>query len=152
MAKITWDETFMALAKVYAARSKDESSKIGCVIVGPYREQRAGGYNGIVRDVKDDVPERHVRPAKYLWFEHAERNAIFNAARIGISTDGCVIYVCGLPPCANCARAIVQSGIVEVIVESFDVPERWKEDMDVSKLMLSEAGVVVRNLNGDSWY
>jgi dCMP deaminase len=143
MNKISWDETFMNLAKVYAARSKDQSSQIGAVIIGPNNEQRAGGYNGMPRGINDDVPERHIRPAKYEWLEHAERNAIFNAARIGTAVDGCKMYVSGMTPCTNCARAIIQSGIRSVIVETFDVPERWKENMRIALEMLKEAGVQV---------
>jgi len=147
----TWNQTFMDLAKVYAARSKDTSSQIGCVIVGPHHEVRTGGYNGLPRGCNDSVIARHERPHKYLWFAHAEANSIFNAARVGTSTDGCSMYICGLPPCARCAQAIVQSGIKCVYVESFDVPERWKEDMDVSKLILFEGGVRVHDMEGMSW-
>ena len=118
MNKVSWDSTFLALAKVYAARSKDPTSQIGAVIIGPNKEQRAGGYNGMPRGVDDSKPERYVRPAKYDWFEHAERNAIFNAARIGTAIDGCTLYVSGMTPCMNCARAIIQSGIKEVVVET----------------------------------
>jgi dCMP deaminase len=74
----------------------------------------AHGWNGFPRGVDDDVDERHERPAKYLWTEHAERNAIYNAAAIGAATAGCTMY---LPwyPCTGCARAIIQSGISEVV-------------------------------------
>ena len=100
-----WDERFMEMARTIAGWSKDRSRKVGCVIVGPGKEIRASGYNGFPRDVNDDVEARHQRPAKYRWTEHAERNAIYNAARSGVSTMGCVIY---LPwfPCMDCSRAI----------------------------------------------
>ena len=100
-----WDRYFMGLAVQAATLSKDESTKLGCVIVGPDREIRATGYNSFPRGVNDDRPERQGRPLKYKWFEHAERNAIYNAARVGVSLKGCVLY-CAWPPCTDCARGI----------------------------------------------
>lgn len=140
---VNWDDTFMELACVIAKRSKDNSSKIGAVIVGPHREIVSMGYNGMPRLINDDVAERHVRPTKYLWFEHAERNAIYNAARLGHKVAGCGIYISGLPPCADCARAIIQSGILSVKVASWEIPARWEENMNVAKAMLQEAGVIL---------
>ena len=143
----TWDEYFMGLARNVAGRSKDRSSRIGAVIVGPDKEIRSTGYNGMPRGVDDDVEDRHERPVKYFYFEHAERNAIFNAARASIGTKGCRMYVCGLRPCADCARAIVQAGIVEVVLEGLDVVERWADSMEAGRFILEEAGVVVRMVN-----
>jgi dCMP deaminase len=70
-----WDGRFLDLARHVAAWSKDPVTKVGSVIVGPDNEVRALGYNGLPRDF-DDVPERLARPDKYVWVEHAERNAI----------------------------------------------------------------------------
>jgi dCMP deaminase len=109
-----WDRRFMGLACHVAEWSKDRSRKIGSVVVGPSHDVRATGYNGFARDVFDNVDDRHERPAKYLWTEHAERNAIYNAARSGAVTEGCTLYV-NLHPCAGCARAILQSGIQTVV-------------------------------------
>lgn len=145
-----WDTTFMDLAKVMAYRSKDRSSAIGAVIVDPHtRAPISLAYNGMPREVNDMVETRHIRPLKYLWFEHAERNAVFNAARLGHSTSGSIIYVCGLSPCSRCARAIIQSGIIEVVIESWYVPPRWKEDMDTAHHMLHEAQIKVRCITGE---
>ena len=82
---------------------------------------------------------------KYKWTEHAERNAIYNAARIGMSLKGCTIYVTHLP-CADCTRAIVQVGIKRVVVdadslENADFASRWSEDDKITKDMLDEARV-----------
>ena len=63
------------------------------MIVGPDRVIRSTGFNGLVRGVDDDVALRRERPAKYSWTEHAERNAIYNAARLGISILGCASYI-----------------------------------------------------------
>ena len=140
-----WDSYFVELSMVAAKLSKDTSTKLGCVIVGPDHEVRSTGYNSFPRGVNDNVVERHERPLKYKWFEHAERNAIFNAARIGVSTKGCTLY-CAWPPCTDCARAIIQAGIVEVVVETEFPAVRWNESMDRGEIMLSEAGVKMRRM------
>ena len=88
-----WDQYYLQICQVVAGRSKDPNTQIGCVVVGPNHEIRSTGYNSFPRGIRDDVPERLVRPAKYLWIEHAERNAICNAARAGTATEGCTIYV-----------------------------------------------------------
>ena len=139
-----WDTRFMNLARHIAEWSKDRSRKVGAVVVGPANEVRALGYNGFPRGIDDDSPDRHERPEKYLWVEHAERNAIYNAARIGVSLSGCKMY---LPwfPCMDCARAIVQSGISMLIAIEPDLSDpKWGEDFKRAILLFEEAGVAVR--------
>lgn len=144
----SWDEHFISICHSVRERSPDTSTKTGSVVVGPDKEIRSTGYNGFVRGIRDDVPERFERPRKYKWFEHAERNAIYNAARMGTSLKGCVIY-CTWPPCSDCARGIIQSGISEVVVETLSVPTRWFEDFSVGLEMIIEAGGKVRLINSD---
>ncbi len=139
-----WDSRFMNLARHIATWSKDRSRQVGCVIVGPDNEIRAYGFNGFPRGVDDDTEGRHARPAKYKWTEHAERNAIYNAARIGTPLQGCRMY---LPwfPCMDCARALVQSGIVELICFKPDLLDpKWGGDFADVPLLLEEADVKVR--------
>lgn len=139
-----WDSYFMQMAELVASRSKDRSTKVGCVIVGPDNEVRSTGYNGFPRGVDDECAERHERPDKYRWTEHAERNAIYNAARVGIPMKGCRIY---LPwfPCMDCARAIVQAGITEMVCRAPDFDDvRWGADFRTAVVMLAEAGVQIR--------
>ncbi|RLJ04713.1 MAG: CMP deaminase [Candidatus Aenigmatarchaeota archaeon] len=138
----TWDETFMELCHVIAKRSKDQSTQLGAVIVDEDNTILSMGYNCFPRGINDDVPERQERPIKYKYFEHAERNAIYNASRSGVSLLGSTIYVPMLP-CSDCARGIIQSGIRYVVVESTDVPDRWKEDAYHSVTMLTEARVLI---------
>jgi len=146
--RASWDEYFMGMAVYVATRSKDRSTKIGAVLVGPNKEVRSTGYNGFARKVNDDVDSRHERPTKYFFMEHAERNAIYNAARVGTMTEGCVLYVAGRPPCADCARAIIQAGIKEVVVEALEHKSRpeidWESNTAAAMEMLKEAGVTVR--------
>lgn len=139
-----WDKRFIALALHIADWSKDRSTKVGCVIVGSNNEIRAIGYNGFVRGADDFLEERHARPAKYDWTEHAERNAIYQAARCGISLQGTRMY---LPwfPCMDCARAIVQAGIVELIAFEPDISDaRWGEHFKNSQLLFAESGIKLR--------
>src|ERR1043165_3149896 len=127
-----------------AAGSKDRSRKVGCTIVGPKNEIRSTGYNGFPRGLDDAAGYRHERPTKYRWTEHAERNAIYNAARIGIAVEGCRMYIPWYP-CMDCARAIVQSGLSEIICVQPDLSDpQWAADFAEVPQMLDEAGVKVR--------
>src|SRR3954451_22496537 len=122
----TWDQYYLDICKVVAERSKDPNTQIGCVVIGPNHEIRSTGYNSFPRGIRDDVPERLVRPAKYLWIEHAERNAICNAARAGTATDGCTIFV-EISPCMDYARAVVQAGIKHVVISAARMEEDSSE-------------------------
>lgn len=151
MGKINWDQYFMSMSYFISMKSKDPSTKIGAVIVGPDQEVRSTGYNGLPRGVDDNVPERDIRPTKYFYYEHAERNAILNAARMGISTDGCTMYTPGLP-CADCCRAIIQCGIKKVVIDwhwdmearkDVESNKKWLESCSYSKQMFRESLVSV---------
>jgi dCMP deaminase len=144
---ISKDQYFMAIANACAARSKDESTQLGAVVVGPSGKIRSTGYNSFPAGIRDDVPARQERPAKYKWFVHAEANAVFLAAREGTALVGGTLY-CRWLPCPNCAMAIIQAGITHLVVSSFQVPKRWLGDMEVATLMLFEAGVWVRTPDG----
>src|SRR3984885_13669036 len=144
-----WDQYYLEICKVVALRSKDPNTQIGCVIVGPNHEIRSTGYNSFPRGIRDDVPERLVRPTKYLWIEHAERNAICNAARAGTATESCTIFV-EIMPCMDCARAIVQAGITEVVI-SKERMEQYSSDyydqqFGISEVLFREAGIPVRRV------
>jgi len=152
---MNWDEYFFEMISLIAKKSKDPSTKVGCVIVGPDHEVRTTGFNGFPRGVWDDPDDpankkRYERPEKYMWTEHSERNVIYNSARCGISLKGCIIYQ-DWYPCCDCARAIIQSGIVEVVINGRSYKEkneewnkRWGEQIQVAKEMLKEANVNLR--------
>ena len=137
-----WDLRLLELAKLVSTWSKDTSSQMGACITTSDRRILSVGYNGMCRHVSDDVPERHERPLKYKWFEHAERNAIYNAAASGVSISGCTMH-CMCTPCCDCARAIIQSGLSRVVwyEPSESIKSRWAEDLEIAKGMLTEAGV-----------
>lgn len=125
--------------------SKDQSTKVGALILGLQNEPLSWGYNGFPRGADDVRPERHDRTKeKYKWAEHAERNAIYSAARSGHKLVGSRIYVSSLPTCVDCARAIIQSGITEVYLEADALlQDRWKENWDLTQKMYEECGVKV---------
>lgn len=146
-----WDQYFITFAYYVSMKSKDQRTFVGSVIVGPDNEIRTTGYNSFPRNLNDDVPERQIAPVKYDYFEHAERNAIYNAARYGASLKGCRMYV-PWHPCAHCARGIIQAGITEVIIHT-KFPGNIKSDWDESKKrgqeMFDECGVKVREWDGE---
>lgn len=144
---ITWQEYFRNIAHEVKKKSKDRNTQIGAVIVGKDKEIVATGYNSFPRDIDDYRPERQERPEKYYFMIHAEQNAIINAARIGVSTNNCTMYLtCGMP-CADCAKAIINAGIRKIVIEGdkeFDAKdERWREHAMRSIIMFIEAGVKV---------
>lgn len=143
-----WDTYFLKMCFAVAERSKDPSTQVGAIIVGPDKEIRSTGYNDFPRGV-ENRSERWERPEKYEWVVHAEHNAILNAARIGISVRGCTLYMpFDVLPCHGCCRAIIQAGIAEVV--HGHVPWRGKGtgvhyDVDArARAMMAEAGVLVR--------
>lgn len=166
---MNWDDLFIEMAMLVAKKSKDPSTKVGCVIVGSDNAVLSTGFNGFPRGVAEDqykytpikdslavreervlLTDRWERPAKYSWIEHAERNAIFNAARHGIKLAGARAYLNWEPhPCADCSRALIQSGIVEIIGP--DIPfggagNGTHYDTSFADTMCNEAGVRIRTV------
>lgn len=143
---MNWTHYFVNIAEVVKLKSKDINTQIGAVIVGRDHEIVSTGYNSFPRGIKDLEPERQERPEKYYWFSHAEINAITNAARIGVSTNNCTMYLtCGMP-CADCAKAIINAGIRTVYCKSTETSakdERWVEHAKRSEIMFKEADIRV---------
>lgn len=134
-----WTDYYLGFARHAATRSKDET-KVGAVLVGPNGEVRLTSYNGCPKDVRD-LPERYLRPEKYRWVSHAETNLIAFAARVGIRTEGCTVYVTH-HPCSACARTLIQAGIAKVVAGpgKTSMPD---EEFEAAATMFEEAGVVV---------
>jgi len=142
---MNWDEYFINIAEQVKLKSKDKRTQIGVVVVGKDNEIVSTGYNSFARGINDDVIERQERPEKYFWFEHAERNSIYNAARIGVSTLGTTMYMtCGMS-CSDCARAIINSGISKIVLRKGKGAkgDKWNESSERSNQMFKEAGVIV---------
>ncbi len=142
-----WDERFVMLAEYISCWSKDPNTKVGAVIVKPEGKQIIStGYNGIARGVEEYPGFRDSRKGgeKYHWFAHAERNAIYNCARFGISTMGADLYLNIGVPCTGCAIAIIQAGIRTVYAKAgckVAHSERWADETSRSRQMFKEAGV-----------
>ena len=146
-----WDSYFMSLVYLVASKSKDEYTHLGAVIVGPGHELVSTGYNSFPRGLNDEVSERQERPEKYHWFEHAERNAIYNASRIGVPISGCTLYTNGVP-CSDCARGVIQAGIEKVVIDklwNFGNSDKWNESIKRSLKMFEETGVRVDYWEGE---
>lgn len=136
---------YLEIARATAKLSKDTSTQVGALILGPSQEVRSLGYNGAPRGCTADVDARgRERPEKYFWFSHAELNAITNAARVGTPLLGSSLIVTHFP-CMDCARAIVQSGIVEVFCPEPEAEfvNRWQEHTMRALLLFEECGVKV---------
>ena len=141
-----WDKRFVALADHIARWSKDPSTQVGCVVVGPDREIRSTGFNGFPRGIEDPAERLDARDQKYPLVCPAEETAIMHAARIGVALKGCIAYVTW-PPCTRCARSLIQAGVREVIYpDGLEIPERWQEDFHLSSVMFAEAGVITRTV------
>lgn len=188
----SWDTYFIEMAMFVATKSKDDSTKVGCVIVSEDHTVLSMGYNGFPRGVRETLeehcetcngfgqmdmlgnlavgkthacftcngrgkvsggevdPERwHKRPEKYQWVEHAERNAVYNAAREGVKLKGAKAYLNWEPvPCSDCTRALIQAGIREIIGPNIPfggagAGKHYHVD-EISKQMLKESGVKIR--------
>ena len=111
---ISWDEYFMGVAMLAARRSKDPNTQVGACIVSPDNIIVSTGYNGMPKGCSDDEYPwaRDGEETKYPYVVHAELNAILNAS--GRDLRGSRIYV-ALFPCNECAKAIIQCGIREVV-------------------------------------
>lgn len=145
---MNWTEYFYNIAQQVKEKSKDNNTKIGALIVGKDKEIVSTGYNSFPRGIEDEKTKRQSKPEKYFWFEHAERNAIYNAARIGVSTKGCTMYLtCGIP-CADCARGIINAGISKIFImrDAGAQSKKWEDSAARSNEMFSEAGVKIE------WY
>jgi dCMP deaminase len=143
---MNWTEYFLNIAEQVKLKSKDESTQIGAVIVGEDNEVLSTGYNSFPRGMDDSKQERQERPEKYFWFEHAERNAIYNAARVGTALKNSTIYLTSGVPCMDCARGIVNSGIKVVWCKRICTTknkEKWEESQLKSIQLLNECGVQV---------
>ena len=139
-----WDKRFLDLAKQISTWSKDPSTQVGCVVVGPDREIRSTGFNGLPRGIEDTSERLNNREIKYPMICHAEENAIMHAARTGISLKDCVAYVTW-PPCTRCARSLIQAGISTIIYpENTEIPDRWMADFNLSLDMLKEAKITLK--------
>lgn len=150
MKRPDWDQLYLTMCYLISMRSKDPSTHVGSVIVDSDNVLVSTGYNSLPRGIEADTDIKRLSREggeKYFWIEHAERNAIYNAARRGTQLKGCRLYV-PWTPCTDCARAIIQTGITEVVIHQngqdfYDLHTngKWKESYKKTQAMFLEAGV-----------
>jgi dCMP deaminase len=149
------DLKWMKGAYQFARNSPDPSTQNGAVLVDFQDPRHPDGYfvTGACNTFPNGVRvthERLERPLKYSVIEHAERNVIYSAAALGEKVRGLTMY-CPWFACAECARAIIQSGVIEVVGHQsiFDLPDsRWKESITLAHTLLREADVAIRIVDG----
>ena len=143
---ISWDEYFMGVALLSARRSKDPNTQVGACIVNDKNKIVGAGYNGLPMGCDDDEfpweKQGDFLQTKYPFICHAELNAILN--NIGMDLRGCKIYT-ALFPCNECAKAIIQSGIAEVIYLSDKYA--GTDTAIASRMMLDKAGIKCRKVS-----
>lgn len=145
MPEIPWDNYFMGFARHAALQSKD-TTKVGAVLIGRDGTVKITAYNGPPRGV-EDTEWRRERPQKYLYASHAEANLVAFAAREGIRTSECSVYVTH-HPCASCARTLIQAGVT-VVVYGGGTTSMPNEEFVTARQMLLEAGVALVPFNED---
>lgn len=144
---MNWDEYFISMVYFVSMKSKDQSTKIGAVIVDDNHRIVSTGYNGFPRGA-DESGDKWERPNKYERVIHAEVNSILNS---NSKLEGCIMYTNGIP-CLPCAGHIIQVGIKEVVVDRIWDDEnynQWLESAKKTKQLFSECGVNIRYYEGD---
>ncbi len=140
----------LKIAYEEARKSLDPSTQNGALLINDSGEILAAGHNRFPRGV-EGTPKRWEKPLKYELIQHAERAAIFEASRKGISTNG-LIMVCCWATCGQCAGAIIDAGIKLLVThkQAYDrSPEFWKKSIDPALEELKEAGVQVIWYDGE---
>jgi len=140
---INFHSYFAEIVNAVSSKSKNNKVKIGAIIVNDDNVLLSSGYNSFVRNCNDDP--RKLIHEKDIYIEHAEKNAIFNAAREGIRLKDTTMY-CTWYPCIECAKAIIQVGIKHVVslTEIEDCPIKWETSLIRGKQLLTECKVTTQ--------
>ncbi len=152
----SWDEYFINIAEEVAKKSKDPSTKTGCVIVDHKKRPVSFGYNGLISGC-DEKKMSHERPIKYHLVIHDVMNAILFAKR---DLENCVLY--GLyAPCENCLKHVIQAGIKKIVYKNSFVESKVSKNEKsmtnsftneaITRILLSMPDVDCHNLNGKSY-
>ena len=143
---LDWMRYLYGFAEHAALKSKDHT-RVGAALIGPDDEVRLTAFNGPPRGVVDH-PDRRERPRKYLFSSHAETNLIAFAAREGIRTRSCSVYVTHRP-CAACARTLIQAGVYMVVCGpgTTSMPD---EEFTAAEQMFREAKILVKHIGPEN--
>ena len=147
-SNVSWDEYFMGIALLSCERSKDPNTKVGACIVDENKRVVSIGYNGMPSGCDENQlswNRGEGLDSKYLYVCHAEFNAILNSRNGTSALRGCTLYVT-LFPCNECTKAIIQTGIKEIVY----ISNKYEDTVGVqaSKRMLLLAGVKIRHYEG----
>ena len=136
-----WDKRWLEIAENISTWSKDPSTQIAAIAV---KDKRliATGYNGFPRNIEDSDYRWNNREEKYKYVVHAEMNCIYNANYHNQSLKGSTMYIVGLPVCHECAKGIIQAGVVRVVAEFKDAPLKWARSTEITEKMFKEAGII----------
>jgi dCMP deaminase len=152
----SWDEYFINIAEQVAKKSKDPSTKTGCVIVDSKKRPVSFGYNGFIAGC-DETKMSHKRPTKYLLVIHAEMNAILFSRR---DLENCVLYTL-YAPCENCLKHVIQAGIKKIVYKNSIVESKANNDEKsmtnpftneaITRILLSVPDFDCHNISGKSY-
>ena len=136
-----WDKRWLEIAENISTWSKDPSTQIAAIAV---KDKRliATGYNGFPRNIEDADYRWNNREEKYKYVVHAEMNCIYNANYHNQSLKGSTMYIVGLPVCHECAKGIIQAGVIRVVAEFKDAPLKWARSTEITEKMFKEAGII----------
>ena len=131
-----WDARWLEMAGIVSTWSKDPSTQIGAIAV---RDKRliSTGYNGFPRGIQDLDDRWNNREEKYKYVVHAEMNCIYNANYHNQSLKGSTMYIVGLPVCHECAKGIIQAGVIRVVAEFKDAPLKWAKSTEITEKMFN---------------
>ena len=136
-----WDARWLEIAGVVSTWSKDPSTQIGAIAVKDKRLVSTG-YNGFPRGIQDYDDRWNNREEKYKYVVHAEMNCIYNANYHNQSLKDSTMYIVGLPVCHECAKGIIQAGVIRVVAEFKDAPLKWARSTEITEKMFKEAGII----------
>lgn len=142
LLNVNWLEYFINLAKIISTRSKDPSTKHGCIITDSNYRIISCGYNGPIQGIDDSIVPL-TRPEKYPFFLHSEENAILFAKR---PLDGCYAFITGFP-CSKCARMMIQSGISKIYYGNLLAKMCDEKDKEIVELFCQQKGISLINVN-----
>ena len=139
---MSWHEYYLQIAEIASQKSKDPSSKVGCVIVDSNNRIVSTGFNGFIAGCDEDQMT-YDRPMKYNLIIHAEMNALMFANQ---SVKNCIVYVTH-HPCDNCFKHLAQAGIKKIYYKSKSVLERFSQDQIKAIDILQKAtGVTIEQI------
>lgn len=136
-----WIHYFFDLCDTVARKSKDPSTKVGAVVIGPEKQVLGTAFNGFPMGVVDHL-KRLGKPEKYDWTCHAEANIVALAARHGVRLEGATLF-CNLQTCLECTKLLIQAGIKEIYCRFDEGTGEWREKIPKAIGMCQEAGVQV---------